>query len=107
MNEKTPIACSLSGDDYQQRLAAVQAIGRRAWLDTEVRSDGVTLTFRNDGDVRDELMALAAAESDCCPFLAISLDADGSRLRVSISGPVEAIPIVRDVARSFQGEVLT
>ena len=45
-------------------------------------------------DVEPELRELIAAESECCPFLEFDLRRDGAGLRLSVSGPGDARPII-------------
>ena len=105
MDSKTPIACSLNADDYRQRLDAVRELGAAALLSVNDRSDGAELTFRNTTRVREELTAIVQAENACCPFLDLSIgsDEDEDELSLTITAPREALAVVRDLVRSFQG----
>lgn len=103
MEDQAPVACSLSAEDHRHRLAAIQEIGRRALLAAEDRHDGAVLSFRNSAGVREELLSIVDAESSCCSFLALSLVDNEDRLMLSISGPGEALRIMRDLTESFRG----
>jgi hypothetical protein len=103
MDSKTPIACSLNADDYRQRLDAVRELGAAALLSVSDRSDGAELTFRNTTRVREELTAIVQAENACCPFLDLSIGSDEDELSLTITAPREALPVVGDLVRSFQG----
>ena len=103
MDSKTPIACSLNADDYRQRLDAVRELGAAALLSVSDRSDGAELTFRNTTRVREELTAIGQAENACCPFLDVSIGSDEDELSLTITAPREALAVVRDLVRSFQG----
>ena len=103
MDSKTPIACSLNADDYRQRLDAVRELGAAALLSVSDRSDGAELTFRNTTGVREELTAIVQAENACCPFLDLSIGSDEDELSLTITAPREALAVVRDLVRSFQG----
>ena len=103
MDSKTPIACSLNADDYRQRLDAVRELGAAALLSVSDRSDGAELTFRNTTRVREELTAIVQAENACCPFLDLSIGSDEDELSLTITAPREALAVVRDLVRSFQG----
>lgn len=105
MDSKTPIACSLNADDYRQRVDAVRELGAAALLSVSDRSDGAELTFRNTTGVREELTAIVQAENACCPFLDLSIgsDEDEDELSLTITAPREALAVVRDLVRSFQG----
>lgn len=103
MDSKTPIACSLNADDYRQRVDAVRELGAAALLSVSDRSDGAELTFRNTTRVREELTAIVQAENACCPFLDLSIGSDEDELSLTITAPREALAVVRDLVRSFQG----
>jgi len=103
MNDRPSIACSLSADDYQLRLAAVREIGDQALLLAEDGPDGATLSFRKSPEVHEKLAAIVRAESECCPFLVLDIDESQDRLVLAVTAAPEALPIVHDLVRSFQG----
>jgi hypothetical protein len=100
MNSDLPIACSLNADELPQRLAEIGAIGRAALRSVE--PDGV-LRFGADPSTRDRLEAVIAAESECCRFLTFHLREDGGELLLSIRGPDEAEPVIRELIDTFTG----
>jgi hypothetical protein len=100
MNCDLPIACSLSADELPQRLAEIGAIGRTALRSVE--PDGV-LRFGGDPSTRNRLEAVIAAESECCRFLTFHLREDGGELLLSIRGPDDAKPLVRELIDAFTG----
>lgn len=97
-----PIACSLDGGDYQDRLRALERLGATALRSGEEQSDGATLRFRRDPEVRRELAAIVDAENTCCPFLGLDIEDDEETLVLSITAPREAMPVVHDLVRSFR-----
>jgi len=103
MNGPAPIACSLSADDYQLRLAAIRELGGQALVAAEDRPDGAMLSFKNSGEVREKLVAIVRAESECCPFLVLDIDESHDRLALAVTAPREVLPIVRDLVRSLLG----
>ena len=106
MDEPT-IACSLSAKDYWERLSSIRKLGEVASLDVEARPDGAILSFRNSEEVHAELTSIVDAETVCCSFLDLSVYPDGERLILAISAPPDAMPVVRDLTASFQGEQTT
>ena len=103
MNDPTPIACSLSADDHRLRLAAIRELGGQALLAAEDRPDGVILSFRGSAEVHEKLVAIVRAESKCCPFLVLEVIESQERLALAVTAPPDALPIVRDLVRSFRG----
>jgi hypothetical protein len=106
MDEPT-IACSLSAKDYWERLSSIRKLGEVAFLDVEARPDGAALSFRNSEEAQAELTSIVDAEAVCCFFLDLSVYPDGERLILAISAPPYAMPVVRDLTASFQGEQTT
>jgi hypothetical protein len=102
MAEPMQIACSLDADGYATRLAAVRDIGEIALVRTQAHDDGpgADLFFR-DGDEIRRLRRIVEAEAECCAFLDIELNTEPGVLRLSISGPADAAPVVRDLVESF------
>jgi len=103
VDPETPIACSLDGHDYELRLSAIRWIGRQAVLSAEARPDGATLSFQSSKALNERLNAFVEAESECCPFLTLELKTNQDRLVLNIAAPPEAMPIVREIVRSFTG----
>jgi hypothetical protein len=104
MGEPIPIACSLDTDSYATRLAAIQEVGGIGLVRTE-RHDGGTgadLFFRDGDEIRRRLRGVVEAEAKCCAFLDMKLDAEDGMLRLSISGPADAVPVVQDLVRSLE-----
>ena len=104
--DRSPIACSLSAADYRQRLSAIREFGRLALLEAEDGPDGALLSFRSSAGVRDGLASIVDAERECCSLLDLTIGSDGDRMTLAISAPPDAMPVVRDLTRSFQGAAM-
>lgn len=96
-----PIACTLGGAEYAERLAWIARLNHDGLLSHE-RHDAA-LELRYATTVRDRVHALIRKESDCCAFLAFALDESGNdvRLTITAAGPV------RDAADMFFEPFLT
>jgi hypothetical protein len=92
-----PIACTLTVAEYRQRVADIGQIARDALRERRHIDGGARLTFEDIGDVRERLEGLVAAESQCCPFLAIRLTAADGRLVLEVTGPEPAAPIIEEL----------
>src|SRR5688572_19784767 len=103
MNEQTPIACSLSADDYRKRLESIRRVGRKALLAIGEEADGIRLSFRDSPEIRSELQSIVEAEASCCPFLSIGVEDDVGEVVVTVTAPPEAAPVISDLVRSFRG----
>jgi hypothetical protein len=91
----SPIACTLGGADYAERLAWIARLNHDGLLGHE-RHDA-TLELRYDATVRDRVHELVRKESECCAFLTFALDESGSDVRLTITAPER----VRDAADLF------
>jgi len=72
-----PVACTLGLDDGPARMLRWQRLGETA--DPVARRAGPVLEvrYRPEPGVREELEALAAAERQCCSFVAWTVTEDG------------------------------
>jgi hypothetical protein len=84
-----PVACTLSGSAFRDRLARIKRVGANALLGAERHPDRAVLRFRSDPVVRAELRAIRDAEAECCSFLRLDLseEPDATVLSISSSNP--------------------
>ena len=87
------IACSLSGGEQALHARLLERLRERS-LGAVAGLDGVTVAFAVSDEAEADLRALAAAEARCCPFLALEVTRHEHRLRLTVSGPPEARPII-------------
>lgn len=92
----TPIACSLEGGAMGDRFLQWRQLARRALLGRERHPRGAVLRYRCGPEVEAELRRLVALEADCCAFLTFDLVADGTGLRLTVTGPAQAAPLIRE-----------
>jgi hypothetical protein len=104
MAEPIPIACSLDADSYATRLDALREVGEIAFLRAQHVADGVgaDLYFRGGKEIHRRLREIVQAEAKCCAFLDMKLDVEDGMLRLSISAPEDAAPVVHDLVHSFE-----
>lgn len=96
-----PIACTLGGTDYTERLAWIASLNHDGLLSHE-RHDSA-LELRYVATVRDRVHELVRKESECCAFLAFALDESRGDVRLTITAPDR----VRDAADMFFEPFLT
>lgn len=85
-----PVACTLGGDDYRDRMRHLGALASRALLARESPAGRERLTFRDTPEVERDLRAALAAEAECCGFLAMTLRRTADGLVLDLSGPAPA-----------------
>jgi hypothetical protein len=95
MSNETPTTCSLKGRELQERLEEIEMLAAKALLHQEAEGERHRLRFRTGPETRRRLEALIAAESECCPFLGLELEAGGTELVLTVTGPAAWVPAAR------------
>ena len=101
MANDTPIACSLTASDLEQRLAEIAVVGAESLISRETDGDRHLLRFHNDATTRRKLEGIVAAEAECCPFLDLSLGEHDGELTLWIAAPRDAGDLTSGLARAF------
>ena len=96
-----PLACSLDAPALADRLEEMRAIGRDAFVSAEP-ARGV-LRFRPAPGVRARLERIVAAEAACCPFLGLELADESDAVRLTVTAPEGAEPVVAGLVEAFSG----
>jgi hypothetical protein len=80
-----PVSCVLSAGDGAQRMQRWEALSVEGRPSARRCGHQLVVAYRAEPGVRDELEALAAAERECCSFVAwdVSQEADRVVLRVA------------------------
>jgi hypothetical protein len=86
-NEETPIACTLTGDAYQNRLAWIARLnedGLQSWA-----RHATVLELHYNAAVRERVHELMRREAECCGFLRFDVAESDEGLRLTITAPEE------------------
>ena len=92
-----PTACTLSAADYATRRDDITRIARTPLRSREPLDGGARLTFAASDATERDLQAVIAAENECCSFLHFALERDAGMLRLDVTGPHDAQPIVAEL----------
>jgi hypothetical protein len=84
----TPIACTLSPDDFRKRMAWIAELNRTALR--HHRRDGRRLVLTYAPGAADRVREMARREQACCAFLTFTLREDESEVRLTMEAPREA-----------------
>lgn len=98
-----PIACTLPGQQRQERLTSIATLARRALISHE--QDGRTLRLRYRKDAASELAGLVAKERVCCYFLEFELVNLPEAVDLLITSPLGAEEATSVFTSHFLGEV--
>jgi hypothetical protein len=90
------IACALIGPAQRQRHGEWAALGRRALIARAAHPNGIRLRYCETGTTQAELERLIALEAECCTFLSFDLARAGEDRVLTVTGPSEALEIIRE-----------
>lgn len=85
VDETVPIACSLNGADIAQRFTDWEDVISHV-VHRDPAEGGVRLVFGVDAPL-GEIVRLAAAEYECCPFFAFALTVDTRGTALEVTAP--------------------
>jgi hypothetical protein len=91
-----PVACTLQPDDLPDRVREWQRVLQRA-EERRAIPDGIELRFPRDPDLIASLAELATKEVACCSFFTFTLTIDAHAAWLSVSAPVDGVPLVREL----------
>ena len=89
-----PIACTLSPDGLQARLALIDTLAADGLLSRTATPSGMRIRLRDEPGIEQRTRQLVAAESRCCAFLTFQLGRDAGDLVLDIAGPRDARPVI-------------
>jgi len=81
----------------RERRAVIDQIAGAALRSRERIPGGARLMFTGSDDTELALRDLIAAEADCCPFLRFDLERGDDELRLDVTGPEEAQPMLAEL----------
>jgi hypothetical protein len=102
-NNEEPVACTLGGSDYQDRLAWIAQLNRDG-LRSHRRS-AMTLELHYAPVVRDRVHQLVRQEAECCAFLGFAVAETIDRVSMTITVPERAGEIADDLFAPFVATV--
>jgi hypothetical protein len=91
-----PIACALGAGAMKTRSHEWTTLARTSLVGRQLHARGVVLRYRRDPATEAELRRLVALENDCCAFLAFELIVQERELALTITGPEQAILLIRE-----------
>ena len=95
--EGAPVACTLSGNEYETRIRDLSDLAREALRSREPIPGGERLSFTDTAAVERELTAAIAAEASCCSLLTMRLDRRDGTLVLDVTGPPAAAAIIAEL----------
>ena len=101
MTPEPPIACTLSEAERPARHAEMTVIARDL-VSAETHAAHAVVRLRPAAGTRERVAAFVAAESRCCAFLRMELREDPDALTLTIDGPADSEPVVRELVAALE-----
>jgi hypothetical protein len=79
-----PVACSLTMAGLAEQAGRWVRIAARAMTGQTKTTDGFCLVFRPDPGIEEELRALVAVETQCCPWATWTVQASATQLMLDV-----------------------
>ena len=79
-----PVACSLTMAGLAEQAGHWVRIAARAMTGHTETADGLRLVFRPEPGIEEELRALVAVETRCCPWATWTVQARGTELALDV-----------------------
>ncbi len=90
----TPNACALDSAGLETRFGEFAELASVALVEAERTPDGARVLLRQGDSVQATLSRLIEAERRCCSFLEFAVDVGDAGIRVEVSGPPSARPLI-------------
>ena len=94
-----PIACTVQGAGYRERLALIEELARDGLR--AVTRDDLRLELRYAGDVASRVREMVAREQVCCAFLDFELTETSEEVRLTITAPERAREVADALFEQF------
>ena len=86
-----PVACSLTMEGLAEQAGRWARIAARAMTGHTKTADGLRLVFRPEPGIEEELRALVAIETQCCPWASWTVGASATELALEIRATGDGI----------------
>jgi hypothetical protein len=99
-----PVACTLGDDDGAQRMHRWEALSAKGRPSARRSGQQLVVAYRPEPGVREELEALAAAERQCCSFVAWAVSQEVDRVVLHVTADPGSPDDVAAIAALFGAE---
>jgi hypothetical protein len=89
-----PIACSLDAQGQAEQAEGFAELIERSLVRRIVTPEGILIELRDGPGVLEETQRLTEREHGCCPFIDFDIDAGGGSIRIAVSAPPDARPVL-------------
>ena len=89
MTRATPVACTLSSAGLAAQRKRWEQLIARAMTERAETADGLRIWFRPEAE--EELRALVASETECCPWATWTVERDAGTIVLDIRSTTEGV----------------
>lgn len=93
----TPVACSLTTDGLAEQAGRWARLAARALIAQAKTADGLRLDFRPEPGIEEELRALVAVETECCPWATWTVRASATELVLDVRAAGDGVAALHDM----------
>jgi hypothetical protein len=89
MAKNTPVACTLTPTELAAQAERWHRLIARAMTERAETSDGLRICFRPEAE--EELRALVAVETECCPWATWTVEPDADTIVLDVRSTAEGV----------------
>jgi hypothetical protein len=104
-NDVLKIACTLSPDDYAERVREFRQLFATALLEWRREPTRLYVSLDPHSAHESDVGDLLRREHECCPFFSFTVEASPSALRVEVAVPAGADECLDDLERLATGSL--
>jgi hypothetical protein len=92
--EKPPVACSLSPAGLAAQAGRWERLAARAMTERTETPHGLRIGFRPEPGAEQELRALVAVETECCPWATWTVAASAGQIVLDVRSAGEGVAVL-------------
>ncbi len=97
-----PVACSLTMEGLAKQAGHWARLAARAMTGRALTADGLRLGFRPEPGIEEELRALAAVETQCCPWATWTVQASATQLVLDVRAAGDGVTVLHGMFTGLQ-----
>jgi MerR family transcriptional regulator, copper efflux regulator len=97
-----PVACSLTTEGLAEQAGRWVRLAARAMTGHTTTTDGLRLGFRPEPGIEEELRALAAVETQCCPWATWTVQASATQLVLEVRAAGDGVTVLHGMFTGLQ-----
>ena len=98
----TSVACSLTTEGLAEQAGRWARLAARALTARALTADGLRLDFRPEPGIKEELRALVAVETQCCPWATWTVQASATQLTLDVRATGDGVTALHGMFTGLQ-----